>query len=235
MTESRQLPLPVQLSDQAVFDSFFESGNGALLTHLKLLARSGSERLIWLWGGSGSGKTHLLQAACADAGRHGRRAAYLPLKEKLEAGMLAGLEEFSLVCLDDVQRIAGLADWESGLFRLFNEVAENGGSLLVSADRPAAKITFGLPDLQSRLNWGPVYRVDPVSGEDLHKAMALRAQHRGLELPEETSRFLLRRFPRDIRSAYRLLDTLDLASLKAQRRLTVPFVRAVLSRDDGLG
>ena len=235
MTEPRQLSLPVQLSDQAVFDSFFESGDGALLTHLKSLARSGSERLIWLWGGSGSGKTHLLQAACAEAGRQGRRAAYLPLKENLEAGMLAGLEEFSLVCLDDVQRIAGLADWESGLFRLFNDVAENGGSLLVSADRPAAKIPFGLPDLQSRLHWGPVYRVDPVSGEDLHKAMALRAQHRGLQLPEETSRFLLRRFPRDMRSVYRLLDTLDLASLREQRRLTVPFVRDVLSRGDGLG
>ena len=235
MTESRQLSLPVQLSDQAVFDSFFASGNGALLTHLQSLARSGRERLVWLWGGSGSGKTHLLQAACAEAGGQGRRAAYLPLKEKLDAGMLAGLEEFSLVCLDDVQRIAGLADWESGLFRLFNDVAENGGSLLVSADRPAAKIPFGLPDLQSRLNWGPVYRVDPVSGEDLHKAMALRAQHRGLQLPEETSRFLLRRFPRDMRSVYRLLDTLDLASLRAQRRLTVPFVRDVLSRGDGLG
>lgn len=235
MTESRQLTLPVQLSDQAVFDSFYASGNGSLLTHLKSLARSGDERLIWLWGGPGSGKTHLLQAACAEASRHGRRAAYLPLKENLEAGMLAGLEEFSLICLDDVQRVAGLAEWESCLFRLLNEVAESGGSLLVSADWPAAKIVFELPDLQSRLSWGPVYRVDPVSGEDLHKAMALRAKHRGLQLPEETSRFLLRRFPRDMRSVYRLLDTLDLASLRAQRRLTVPFVREVLSRGADLG
>ncbi len=235
MTESRQLPLPVHLSDQAVFESFFESGDGALVTHLKSLARNGSERLIWLWGGPGSGKTHLLQAACAEASRHGRRAAYLPLKENLVAGMLAGLEDFSLVCLDDVQRVAGLADWESGLFNLFNEVAESGGSLLVSADRPTAKIAFELPDLQSRLNWGPIYRVDPVSGEDLHKAMALRAKHRGLQLPKETSRFLLRRFPRDMQSVYQLLDTLDLASLRAQRRLTVPFVRDVLSRVEEVG
>lgn len=235
MTESRQLTLPVQLSDQAVFDSFYASGNGALLTHLKSLARSGDERLIWLWGGPGSGKTHLLQAACAEAALHNRRAAYLPLKENLDAGMLVGLEEFSLVCLDDVQRVAGLADWESGMFRLFNDVAETGGSLLVSADRPAAKIAFELPDLKSRLNWGPVYRVDAVRGENLHKAMALRAKHRGLQLPEETRRFLLRRFPRDMQSVYRLLDTLDLASLTAQRRLTVPFVRDVLSRADDVG
>ena len=104
MTESGQLPLPVHLPDQAVFDSFYASGNDALLTHLKSLARSGDERLIWLWGGPGSGKTHLLQAACAEAGRHGRRAAYLPLKENLEAGMLAGLEEFSLICLEPRER-----------------------------------------------------------------------------------------------------------------------------------
>ncbi len=235
MIESQQLPLPVHLSDQAVFDSFFESENGALLSHLKSLARSGGERLIWLWGRPGSGKTHLLQAACAEASRHGRRAAYLPLRENLQAGMLAGLEEFSLICLDDVQQVAGQADWETGLFRLFNDVAEAGGSLLVSADKPATKIAFELPDLQSRLNWGPVYRVEAVSGEDLPKAMALRAQHRGLQLPEETSRFLLRRFPRDMQSVYRLLDTLDLASLRAQRRLTVPFVREVLSQGEDIG
>jgi DnaA family protein len=235
MTNADQLILPVQLSDQAVFESFFEPENSGLLMHLKSLAKVGNERLIWLWGVPGSGKTHLLQAACAEAGKHGRRAAYLPLKEDLQAGMLAGLEDFSLVCLDDVGQIAGRNDWESALFHLFNEVADAGGSLLIAADRPAARLDLELPDLKSRLNWGPVYKIEAIGNDDLPKAMALRARHRGLQLPEETSRFLLRRFPRDMQSVYRLLDTLDLASLKAQRRLTVPFVKDVLSQNAETG
>ena len=109
MTESRQLPLPVHLSDQAVFDSFFESGNGALLTHLKSLAASGSERLIWLWGGPGSGKTHLLQAACAEAGRHGRRANHGGTRLDIthDAGLRANSRAFAHVKVPGETGLAG--------------------------------------------------------------------------------------------------------------------------------
>ena len=56
-----------------------------------------------------------------------------------------------------------------------------------------------------------------------------RARLRGLELPPETGRYLLNHYRRDMASLCALLDELDLASLAAQRRLTIPFVKGILS------
>lgn len=229
MSDAQQLVLPVQLPDQAVFASYYVGANEIVVDHLKSLARAADERLIWVWGAAACGKTHLLQATCAEASQNGRHPVYVPLTKKLQPEILDGLEAFSPVCLDDVGQVAGDPDWESALFNLFNRLADSGGALLISSDRSSAAQQFRLPDLASRMSWGPVYRVEPVGDDELPMAMAQRAKHRGLQLPDETSRFLLRRFPRDMRTIYHLLDTLDLASLRAQRRLTVPFVREVLS------
>lgn len=228
---TKQLALPVRLPDQANFEAFFPGPNQLVIDHLKALASSGSEKLIWIWGSAASGKTHLLQASCAFATRSGRRAAYLPVGANIAPGMLEGLEEFDLVCLDDIDRVSGDANWEQALFAFFNGLAEHGGAMVLSARNPAGKLSFALPDLLSRLAWGPTYRIESLSDDDLPFAMAHRARCRGLELPEETAQFLLRRFPRDMHSIYRLLDTLDIASLQAKRRLTVPFVRQVLENE----
>jgi DnaA family protein len=89
---------------------------------------------------------------------------------------------------------------------------------------------FGLADLASRLGWGVTYSLKPLGEDDVLKALTSRAAARGLELPEETAQFLLRRFPRDLSSLFVLLDALDVASLVEQRRLTIPFVKSVLDQ-----
>lgn len=223
----RQLPLPVRLQDTALFATFHAGPNAEVVAYLEGMGAE-TAPVAWIWGPPGVGKTHLLQAACAAT----PGAAYLPAKElaELGPGTLAGWEDRRLVCLDDVDYLAGHADWERALFVLFNGLSEAGGRLVVSAGASPAATDFGLKDLASRLTWGAVFRLESLDDEGRIAALKLRAAHRGLDLPEETGRFLLRRLPRDMRGLCEWLDRLDTASLAAQKRLTVPFVREVLGK-----
>ncbi len=227
-----QLPLGLALRDSARFASFFPGPNTEVVRNLRTVAAGEGELLVFIAGGSGLGKTHLLQAACHAAARHGLAAAYLPLDElrTMSPGLFEGLEQLQLVCVDDVEAIAGLPDWEAGLFHLFNRMREAGSRLLAAASDRADRIGLQLPDLVSRLGWGVTYTLSPLDEAAVQAALMYRAQGRGLELPEETAAFLLKRVPRDLASVFDLLDRLDAASMVEQRRLTIPFVKAVLDR-----
>ncbi len=220
--------LPLQLQDNAVFSSFLVDGNETLVAFLIDAVEQGSGHGCWIWGAAATGKTHLLQASCALAGDRG---VYLPLDQFLEAGpgILEGMERRPIICLDSVDAVAGRGDWESALFQLYNNVMQAGGSIIAAANSSARKCEFVLPDLLSRFSQLPAFRLVPLDESGRIKALQLRASHRGLTLPEETATYLLSRTRRDMASLYDLLDRLDLESLKAQRRLTIPFVRDVFS------
>lgn len=227
-----QLPLGIRLPDSSVFESYLPGRNRLVIDALLAVVAGKGPTCIWLHGVGGTGKTHLLQAVCARAGREGRTAAYLPLPEVLDLGdeLLAGFGELSIVCLDDAQAIAGRDGWERALFRLHQELDERGGRLLVSGTTPPAALPFQLRDLASRLNGGLVLTLQSLDEDEQIAALRLRAQLRGLELPDDTAQFMLRRLPRDMTNLYAFLDELDAASLAAQRRLTVRFVKEVLER-----
>lgn len=223
-----QLVLPLRLADHAVFASFFDRGNESLLATLKELARgSGDGHGCWIWGAMSTGKTHLLQAACE---RAGDRSAYVPLSMFRAAGpgIVEGLASRELICIDDIESVAGDADWELSLFELCNEVFDAGGQLVVASCTPPRECPISLRDLASRLSRLPVFRVHELGDAERMEALQLRARHRGLDLPDETAGYLLKRSRRDMASLYALLDALDLEALRAKRRLTVPFVRDVL-------
>jgi len=225
----QQLPLGVRLPDRALFESFLPGRNAEALAHVRALAGGEARGAAWLSGPEGAGKTHLLQATCAAASAQ-RRAGYLPLAELAALGIrvLEGLGQLDCLCLDDVDRVAGELAWERGLFGLLRDIEDAGGALLAAARTPPALLPWALPDLGSRLAAGAVFALRPLDEAEQHAALELRARLRGLELPEETWQWLRRRYPRDMRALYTLLDTLDTAALAAQRRLTVPFIRDVL-------
>ncbi|HEY0681725.1 MAG TPA: DnaA regulatory inactivator Hda [Steroidobacter sp.] len=230
-----QLPLGIRLLDSSVFESYFAGRNQPVVDALLALHASDRARAptcIWIHGAHGVGKTHLLQAVCARASREGRTAAYLPLPDVIDLGeeLLAGFGELAIVCLDDAQVVAGREPWERALFRLHQELDERGGRLLVAGAMPPAALPFKLRDLGSRLNGGLVLTLQPLNEAEQIAALQLRAQLRGLELPDEAAQYMLRRLPRDMTHLYAVLDELDAASLVAQRRLTVPFVKEVLER-----
>ena len=224
-----QLPLGVRLRAASTIASFHAGANRPIVAALE--ARAALPRLapLFLWSAAGAGRTHLLQATCALAAGHGRRAGYLPLAEPWPTPELtAGLEALDLLCLDDLGRVAGDAAWERALFALYNDLAESGGNLVVSADSAPAGLGIVLPDLASRLTASIVFQVRPLVESEQGEALRARAQALGVELPDETLQYLQRRLPRDFAALCDALDRLDAASLSQQRRLTVPFVRSAL-------
>ncbi|MBT8084398.1 MAG: DnaA regulatory inactivator Hda [Woeseia sp.] len=224
-----QLALPLQLADHAVFDSFWPAANEALVAYLQKLVGQNAGPGCWIWGEAATGKTHLLQAACA---RGGDQAMYLPLAFFQESGpaVLEGAGLRPLICIDDADAIAGRDEWESALFDLYNQVADADGTLVVASSHTVRESGFAMPDLQSRFTQLTTFHIQPLDEDDRVQALQLRARHRGLELPDETARFMLNRSRRDMASLYSLLDRLDAAALQAKRRLTVPFVRDVLQQ-----
>ncbi len=225
----QQLPLGIRLPDRAVFASFLPGPNREAFEHARRAAGGQAPGATWICGPASAGKTHLLQAICSQAAE-ARRAGYFPLAElaTLGTGVLEGLPQLECLCLDDLEAVVGRLEWEKAIFGLLREVEEGGGALIMAARPPPALLAWALPDLGSRCAAGAVLQLRALDEMEQQQALQLRARLRGVELPEETSRWLQRRFPRDMRRLYGLLDTLDEAALTAQRRLTVPFIREVL-------
>ena len=209
----------------AVFDSFWPGSNGEIISAL----RAPSTTPLWLWGAAGSGKTHLLQAVCAATGES---AAYFPLARPLglPPEALAGFERSAVLCIDDADAVAGDLAWERALFRVFNEAAELHTRLIFAAAAPPRQAEWRLEDWRSRAAASVVYQLRELDDAGRIEALRLRAAQRGLQLPYETSEYLLKRMPRDLRSLFEVLDLLDEASLAAQRRLTIPFIRDALEK-----
>ena len=221
----KQLALGVRLRADAVFDSFWPGPNGEIVAAL----RAPSTTPLWLWGAAGSGKTHLLQAVCAATGES---AAYFPLTRSLALPpeALAGFERSGVLCIDDADAVAGDLAWERALFRVFNEAAELRTRLIFAAAAPPRQAEWRLEDWRSRAAASVVYQLRELDDAGRIEALRLRAAQRGLQLPYETSEYLLKRMPRDLRSLFEVLDLLDEASLAAQRRLTIPFIRDALEK-----
>jgi len=228
-----QLPLGVRLRDDATFKNFYPGSNAVALGYVERLCQADAgwtESLIYLWGGAGVGRSHLLQAACLQLEQLDQQAVYLPLAGLVEHGpaLLEGLEHCALVCLDDLDAVAGRADWEEALFHLFNRLRDAGQRLLLSASAAPRELHLQLADLQSRLSQALVFQLRELAADDKLHALQLRASRRGLQLPDEVAAFILNRGSRSMNGLFELLEQLDQASLQAQRKLTIPFLKETL-------
>jgi DnaA family protein len=230
-----QLALNLRLRDGSSFENFWPVRNREAVARLQaalaeLVRGAGrAEPAFFLWGEAGTGRTHLLEAACRTLGAQGLTAAYVPLTEhaRLSPGLLEDRETEALICLDDLDAVAGDPAWEGALFALIERQRSAGGMLLAAARHAPARLGWRLADLASRLSWGPVYQLLALTDEDKLAAVRLRAERRGLDLPEDVARYVLSRHPRDLHSLFALLERLDQVSLAEQRRLTIPFLRSL--------
>ena len=224
-----QLPLALRAPPDQRLDTFVAPPPG-VVEQLRALASGGSEDWLLLCGPLGTGKTHLLLGACAEAHAAGRRAAYLPLAaaagrlgEALEA-----LEGHDLIALDGLEAIAGARDDEVALFHAHNRSRAAGTRMVYSARANPEALELALPDLRSRLSQCTRVVLQPLDDEGRREVLRQRARRRGWALEEPALEWLLRRVGRDLGGLTALLDRLDRSSLAAQRRITVPFLRQVL-------
>ena len=230
-----QLPLLLRWPAQQRFETFVSGANGVVLASLREAATVNAAAWVFLSGPAGSGKTHLLLAACAAASADGRSAQYLPLRgaDGDRAGSIRALGGSELLALDDVDAIAGDAGAEHALFDLYNRCFVAKSTLLFSASAPLARIGLALPDLVSRLSACAQARLTPLDDAARRDWLRERARTRGLALDDAVLDWLFAHHARDLGSLAALLERVDRAALAAQRRVTVPFLRAMLDSDDG--
>lgn len=226
-----QLPLGVQLRDEATFENFYALQSQEVKLQVQLAAIGKGEQSIFIYGESGCGTSHLLQAACHEAQTHDLNSVYLPLEELVEysPAVFESLEHLPLIALDNMQAIAGLPAWEEAVFHLFNRVRDNGGHIIMAANDSIEGLGIQLADLKSRLHWGLVYELPELTEEDKMAALKLRSHNRGLELGDDVAKYVVRHMEGHMDKMFDALNQLDKASLSAKRKVTRPFVKDVMS------
>lgn len=234
MDNAMQMALPVTLPDDETFQSYFGGGNEQVVDYLEdVLAHVSSRdfQFSYLCGFADSGKSHLLYAACVRANELGLSSFLLSFKDIafLDSQILDDLESMDVICIDDFQFIAGDDKWEKALFNFFNRFNNPNKVLLIASDLLPDMLNIKLPDLESRLKWGTTFQIRSMSDDDKAEALVRRAKMRGLELPMESTRYLLSRVSRDMRALLEILNKLDHASMVEQRKLTIPFIKSTLN------
>jgi DnaA family protein len=224
---SQQLPLNLSLQTNTQLGDYIAGDNKTLLELLQAQRETHAQDIIYLTGEPGSGRTHLLMGQCNATQALGLQVAYLPCQEllTLTPSVLDGFAQFDLLAIDDVEQLADNNNWEQALFNLFNQARDRGCRLLFSAQESAKNSGFQLADLSSRLSWGITYRLKPLDDTQREDLLINLAVRHGLDMPQEVANYLLKRETRDTKHLVALIKQLDQASLAAQRRLTLPFVR----------
>jgi DnaA family protein len=216
-----QMLLGITPEWKPTLENFVAGSNTELLSTLKhALTKTQAERCFYIWGESGSGKSHLLQAAVAAAHALGVAAVYAD--DTVPQGA-------DVVAMDDVAKLDDAA--QITLFALYNRQRESGGMLLVSGLTAPAHLQLR-DDLRTRLGWGLVYQVQSLSDDDKAMALQQHASARGLVLPPEVVQYLLRHGRRDLPALLSVLDALDEHCLRLKRAASVPLLKEVMQDKD---
>ncbi|MDE2177466.1 MAG: DnaA regulatory inactivator Hda [Xanthomonadaceae bacterium] len=226
-----QLPLALRFPRPQRFEHFHAGRANAATLALLRTTTAAAAPWVLLHGPAGSGKTHLLLAACQSAAEAGRRVRYaalgaLPAPRAEAIAALAGAE---LIAIDELDVGAGIRDDEQALFDLYNRGRAEGATLLIAARQPPADLPLVLPDLRSRLGACTRAALRPLDDDERRAVLRERAAARGIELDDGVLDWLFARHARDLGTLTLLLDRIDRAALAARRRVTVPFLRELLA------
>jgi DnaA family protein len=230
----KQLALDLAHLPPPTLDNFVAGRNAELMQNLQRLVAHGAggsaERIIYIWGMSGCGRSHLLRGAVSAAHESGASADYIACQT--DTHFAEGLARMDFVAVDNADRLGDAA--QIALFSLYNALRERGGGLLVSGGAPPVNLALR-EDLVTRLGWGLVYQVHALSDEEKAQALTQHATGRGFALSAEVCAFLQQRVQRDMISLLAMLDALDRYSLETKRQITVPLARELLQAKAEIG
>ena len=219
----KQIPLAIALDTAQSFESFVPGSNTMALQHL--LAMDTSSPPVYLWGPSGSGKTHLLQSLAQRFQQQGGVVAWFG------AGDVAPWtadEAATLIVFDNCDAFD--ADQQQSAFALFVDAATRATPVAAAGRLPPVDLPLR-DDLRTRLGWGHVLAIQPLSEAESRAALRREADRRGLFLSDDVMDHLLTRFTRDMKHLMLLLDRLDQFALVNKRAITVPLLRQMLAEE----
>ena len=222
----RQIPLDVSLSEYMTFETFYLGPNKSVVDSL----RDEKNQLIWLAGLEGFGTTHLLHAFLNSHEHENKKVLYLPMSESQDftPDILDNLAQYDLVAIDDIENIIGDMTWEEQLLKFYEDSYSTRNKILITANDTPKGLNFLLPDLSSRFNLALIERLRPMNEDEMIKAILIHSKARGVDLPEDSAKYLINRVPRDVSVLIDMIKLLDYESLSMQRKLTIPFIKTVL-------
>jgi DnaA-homolog protein len=219
----KQLPLAIAPASEPGFENFVPGANAAVLQHLLHLVPPATP--LYLWGPSGTGKTHLLRALGAQRLALGERVGWFDAEAPLPWVLDAG---WSLVVVDGAERLD--AEHQHAAFTLFVEAGSAGVQWAAAGRLPPVDLPLR-DDLRSRLGWGHVFALQPLAEDQVRAALRREADHRGIFLSDDVMDYLLTRFQRDLKHLMALLDRLDGYALSELRGVTVPLLKKMLNEE----
>ena len=227
----KQIALDIGLATGPTLASFFAGPNEAALRHLQLAADSPTRSPVptYLWGASGSGKTHLLKSVREALRERGATVGWLDasVHEPPEFN-----DTWAAVLMDDVHLYTAVQ--QHAAFNWFvNAMAPKSGQprwVLAAGALPPADLKLR-EDLRTRLGWGHVFALQVLSEPERRAVLRQQADARGIFLRDEVMDFMLTRFSRDLGSLVQLLDHLDSYALQTQRAVTIPLIKAMLENE----
>lgn len=228
---SRQLSLAIGLREDYSFDNFYTAEmNRLALQSLHACLDGSGDDYVYLWGQRGSGLTHILQACCQWATANQVSTFYLPLEELIahSCDILLGLEQYQLICIDNIHQVKQSHAWQEALFHLYNKIRQSGGRLIVSSNCPPAQLDLALADLKSRLAAGMIFQLHGLTDEEKIEVLRRKFLYRGLKANDEVLNFILRRGQRNMAALMTMVEKLDQRSFDEKRKLTVPFIKEVM-------
>jgi DnaA family protein len=220
----KQIALDIGLARGPTLASFCAGPNEAAHKHLQLWAGSPTRSPVptYLWGASGSGKTHLLKAVAEQLREQGAKAGWLDasIAEPPEFD-----ESWAVVLMDDVHLYTAVQ--QHAAFNWFVNAQTLQRGVLAAGELPPADLKLR-EDLRTRLGWGHVFHLQVLSEPERRAVLRQAADERGIFLGDEVMDFMLTRFSRDLGSLMQLLDALDGYALQAKRAITIPLIKAML-------
>ncbi len=223
---AEQLPFQFESVENMTLDSFHPGKQPFVMDVCRSLVKGTGEKQVFISGAKKHGKTHLLTACCQLALQQNLRMAYVPAEIVIDKDALQGMEQLDLVCIDDLDRLIPVG--EMSVFNLINDMRNLNGRLLFSSLVPPVDLGIELPDLLSRLLWGPVFQLETLKNSHVKEALAMRASSLGLDLPNDVADYIYSRTVRDFNALDCSLKRLVEAASIEKRRFTIPFVRKVL-------
>lgn len=221
----RQIPLAIGVEAPRSFETFVAGANAPAIVHLLALASQAAP--VYLWGGSGTGKTHLLEALVHRFDAQGLRAGWF---SAADAPPWPFEDAWSLVVIDSADALD--AAQQHAAFSVFVEATTRGVPLVAAGRVPPVDLPLR-EDLRTRLGWGHVFAIQPLGEAEARATLRRVADQRGIFLSDDVMDYLLTRFARDLKHLVAQLDRLDAFSLATKRHITVPLLKQMLVEEGG--
>ena len=238
---SGQVSLGLELSTRMTLNNFINTENKTIISNIYNLIDLHSnnasvtnqvgENTLYLYGPKGCGKTHLLHGICHLANQKQLSSIYLDAKSITEENIirLEDMQYLEVICIDNIEYISQKKQWEIAFFNLFNRAYTQGTNLIMTSSQKPKQLNINLPDLLSRIQWVLAFKIHDLKDDDILKALKNKCKQQGLQISEETLKFMILRLTRNINDLTIAITRLTNLAITTKRRLTIPFVKKVMN------